>query len=274
MKKKLSVLLAILMLLSVFALAGCGGSDEPADATDAAANEAATNDETQDALQPEDASDAGTDEEETTKAGIPDEPVVPDTLEVVKEIFDYNENSHWIDYLIVLKNVSEETVAVECAAVARDAEGNFISGDNNKKIADLGPGQTSFVTLQFLKNPPEDAKVSYVLTTTPVKHYRDVLANLDVESEVSLNDSGKKQVTVTVTNNGTDEAQSVDALALCYDADGNYATFVEITYIQTESYRIPAGASGTKTESRPGLDADIDYETVEVYLRAQSQYIF
>lgn len=270
MKKTLSVLLAVLMLVSVFALTGCGGKEEPADT----ASDTATQDDSQTADNTETESAEETEEESTTKSEIPDEPVVPDTLEIVKEIFDYNKSSHWIDYLIVLKNVSDETVAVECKAVCRDTDGKFISGANNNKIAALGPGQTSYVTLQFLSNPPENAKVSYVLTTTgPVTKYRDVLANLTSESEVSLDDSGKKQVTVTVKNNGEDEAQSVDALALCYDAEGNYVSFVELTYIEAESNIIPAGASGTKSGSKPGF-TDFDYETAEVYLRAQSQLIF
>ncbi len=279
MKKAISVLLAILMLVSVFALAGCGGKDETEDATgaDAATTAVKADASAPDASQPDaEPVEGGEAEPGETTTAFPDEPVVPDSLEVVEEIFDYNESHNWINYILVVKNVSDEAISVDSRSVCRDKDGNFICGNGkvNERIEVLGPGQTSFIVLQFSKYPPppKDAKISYVLETAPAKSsYQDVLASLVGEAEVVELD-GKKQVSVSVTNNGTVGTQNIFALALCYDANDEYVSFVELEHIQVgDAYGIKPGETGTQTNYN-NADEKADYDHVKLFLRAESSF--
>jgi hypothetical protein len=98
----------------------------------------------------------------------------------------------------------------------------------------------------------DHVKYSMGFDTSP--YYSSVIS--DLESVNSIND---KNVVVTVTNNGTQAAQFVEAYALFLDSDGN-VVYYDSTYVTDGDSEIKPGATLSKQ-----LTAYNSFDTVEVY---------
>ena len=181
----------------------------------------------------------------------------------VKEYLYTNSIGSSIDYIIVKSN-AEVPVKVNGNAVAKDADGNSI-GAGTMSIDVIGPGETSIGYFYFDSVSDIDS-VEYQLNYDTDTSYYPVISNLDVEQ--AWND---KNVTVTVTNNGSEPAQFVQAYALFFDVDGNV--------LRTSYKYVTDDDSEIKPDATLSVQLDCykgNYDHAEVYLtgRASSSSSF
>ena len=156
-------------------------------------------------------------------------------------------------YLIV-KNNSEYDVGFSANATAYDAGGNIIGADD-ASIDVIGAGQTSICYFYFDSVPGID-HVEYTRSyDTESRYYSDVLHNLS--SQITIND---QNVILSVTNNGSEEAEFVQAYALFLDGQGNVVA-QDSTYVTDEDSEIKPGTTITKQLTVYGKT----FDTVEVY---------
>ena len=260
MKKLFSILLAVMMLCSVLALAGCGDKPEPTD-------EKTSNDADVAVTEKDEA------EAPTAEPAEPEEPVepdyVPESLEVVNVYTSYGEDAQWLHYLLIVKNISEETLEVNCKAVAYDAQGNQVKENSAATMRALGAGQTSYL-IANLVGVPADAKVRYELSAEPADHYDEYISKLTVSSDIEEYNADTKNVTVSVTNDSDAPAKNVSAVFVCFDANGEYVTLRDVSALWDDDMEIKPGATQSRTIGVP--IADGDFETVEVYIQGSSVY--
>ncbi|MCR5783450.1 MAG: hypothetical protein K6G90_12050 [Clostridia bacterium] len=263
MKKLFSILLAVMMLCSVLALAGCG--DKPGQTDEKSSNDADV------AVTEKDEAEAPT--AEPAEPEEPEEPVepdyVPESLEVVNIYTTYGEDSQWLHYLLIVKNISDETLEVNCKAVAYDAQGNQVKEDTAAKMRALGAGETSYLIVNLV-GVPADVKVRYELSAEPADHYDDYISKLTVSGDIEEYNADTKNVTVSVTNDSDAPAKNVSAVFVCLDANGEYVTFRDVSALWDDDMEIKPGATQSRTIGVP--IADGDFETVEVYIQGSSVY--
>ncbi len=155
-------------------------------------------------------------------------------------------------YFLVLRNNSDKTVGISINMTAYDASENVIGADSSD-VDVIGSGETSIAMFYFDSVKGIDhVKYSMGFDTSP--YYSSVIS--DLESVNSIND---KNVVVTVTNNGTQAAQFVEAYALFLDSDGN-VVYYDSTYVTDGDSEIKPGATLSKQ-----LTAYNSFDTVEVY---------
>ena len=157
-------------------------------------------------------------------------------------------------WFLIVTNNSEYDVGFSANGAAYDASGNII-GAADTSIDILGTGQTSICYFYF----DSVAGIDHVEYTcnydTEVRYYSDVLHNLS--AQVTINDAN---VVVSVTNNGTEEADFVEAHALFLDSQGNVVGH-DSTYVTDNDSEIKPGATITKQLTIYGQS----FDTVEVY---------
>lgn len=140
-------------------------------------------------------------------------------------------------YLIVTNN-SEYDVGFSANGVAYDGNGNIIGADD-ASIDILGTGQTSICYFYF-DSVPEIDHIDYTCSYETDTYYTDVIHNLS--SQITINDAN---VVVSVTNEGTEEAEFVQAYALFLDGQGNIVG-QDNTYVTDNDSEIKPGATITK----------------------------
>ena len=159
-------------------------------------------------------------------------------------------------YFCIVTNTSSETVRVNGNAVALDASGATLGADEGE-IDVLAPGETSIMQLYFDGvTGVHDVELSLSHERTS---YHPVIANLDVSQ--SIND---RNLTVQVTNTGTESAQFVEAYALFFDGAGNVCDY-DSTYVTDGDSEIKPQASVSAQ-----LDTYNDFDHVECYLTGRS----
>ncbi|MCR5088129.1 MAG: hypothetical protein K6C08_01285, partial [Oscillospiraceae bacterium] len=161
-------------------------------------------------------------------------------------------------FFVVVTNNSEAVVSVDGNAAAKDGEDKAIGADS-MSIDVLGPGETSIGHFYFDSVSDID-HVDYSLSYSREKYYYPVVGNLSVNQ--ILNDSN---VTVTVANEGTINAQFVEAYALFFDEDDNVIGY-DSTYVTDNDSEIKPGATLSAQ-----LDTYVDYyDYAEVYFTGRS----
>ena len=123
----------------------------------------------------------------------------------------------------------------------------------------MGPEETTIGYFYFNDVSNVD-KVEYKLQYSLESTYSPVIKNLDIQQ--TLND---KNVVVSVTNNGSNAAEFVEAHALFFDA-GNKVIATDSTYVDDDDNEIKPGATISKQ-----LDARNGYDHVEVYFTGRAQ---
>ena len=156
-------------------------------------------------------------------------------------------------YFLVIKNNSEKTVGIDGNMTAYDGSGNVI-GAADGSIDVLAPEEESIATFYFNDVTGID-HVDYKLNYDTAPYYTSGLKDLKVEENIN-----SKNVVVTVTNNGTEASQFVEAHALLFDSQGNVISY-ESTYVVDDDSVIKPGATISKQ-----IDSYKPFDTVKVYL--------
>lgn len=156
-------------------------------------------------------------------------------------------------YFLVIKNNSEKTVGIDGNMTAYDGSGNVI-GAADGSIDVLAPEEESIATFYFNDVTGID-HVDYKLNYDTAPYYTSGLKDLKVEENIN-----SKNVVVTVTNNGTEASQFVEAHALFFDSQGNVISY-ESTYVVDDDSVIKPGATISKQ-----IDSYKPFDTVKVYL--------
>ena len=159
-------------------------------------------------------------------------------------------DTYWI---LVVENGSEYDVEVTVNATAYDREDNVL-GAGKSSIDVVGPGQTSLCYLYFT-DVEDMASVRYQLFYDTDLYYDDVLYGLSAQTNISGRD-----VDVSVTNNGSDPAEFVEAYVLFFN-DADELVYADYAYFTDDDYEIKCGDTITKQ-----LSAYVSFSYVEVYL--------
>lgn len=149
------------------------------------------------------------------------------------EGYYYTNSIGSVSYYVTVTNNSEATVSVKGTANGFDADGNVIAV-KEMDIDVLGPGETSIGSFWFGDSVGIE-NVEYSLEYEKEPNYLPVLSNLSVVANVN-----DKNVTLSVTNNGTYNAQFVEAYGLFFDADNNLI-YVDSGYIVDDDSEIKPG---------------------------------
>ena len=177
---------------------------------------------------------------------------VSDSDFAVKE-YSYENSIGDSMWFLVIGNNSEKAVGININMTAYDADGNVIGADSGE-IDVIGPGEKSIANFYFDSVAGID-HVEYTMGYDTDPYYKSVLSDLDVVE--SIND---QNVVVTVTNNGSEAAQYVEAYAIFLDSAGN-VVYQDSTYVVDDDSEIKPKATLSKQ-----LDANGAFDTVEVYL--------
>lgn len=136
---------------------------------------------------------------------------------------------------VVVKNNSQATVEIGCNATALDASGSVL-GAGRGSIDVLGPDEESIMPVYF-SDVSNVEQIEYQLNFSPARYYQPVVGNLVLQQTINNNN-----LTVSVTNNGSINAQFVEAYALFFDADDNLV-YTDYTYVTDNDSEIKPGAS-------------------------------
>lgn len=117
-------------------------------------------------------------------------------------------------YFVVVKNNSDITVKISANATAYDTNANPIGADSSEMYA-LGSGQEEIMCFYFDSVSGVES-VEYTLDYSEDNYYESVLQDLEIEENVN-----GENVIVSITNNGEESAQFVEAYALFLDENGN-----------------------------------------------------
>jgi hypothetical protein len=158
-------------------------------------------------------------------------------------------------YYLVITNHSQAAVRISGNATAKDSSGNSIGADSTS-VEVLGPEETT-ITQFFFDEVGDIDKVDYQLSYDTKTYFYPVLSNLEMKQ--TMND---KNVTISLTNNGSIAAEFVEAYALFFNAD-NELIHADLTYLMDSDGEIKPGASrSAQLDNYKG-----NYDHVEVYLR-------
>lgn len=175
---------------------------------------------------------------------------VTDSLETTEYMFENSIGDSL--YFVVVKNTSSEACSVGGNGTAKDSSGNTI-GAANFSIDVIGPGETSIGYFYF-DSVSGIANVDYSLSAGE-SYYSPVINDLSVEQNIN-----NQNVVVSVTNNGTEAAEFVEAYALFFDANNSVVKYSS-TYLTDNDSEIKPGATISGQ-----LDAYESFDHVEVYL--------
>lgn len=156
-------------------------------------------------------------------------------------------------YFLVITNNCGKAVGIDINMTAYDASDNVVGADSGE-VNIIGAGETSIAYMYFDSVKGID-HVNYVMNYNTSPYYEPVLNDLDVVQNVN-----SKNVVVTVTNNGTESAEFVEAYALFFDTSGKVVHY-DSAYITDGDSEIKPGASLSEQ-----LDSYGTFDTVEVYL--------
>ncbi|MBR6366488.1 MAG: hypothetical protein IKS10_10405 [Lachnospiraceae bacterium] len=262
MKKRFSAI-----ALATFMLAGCAPVTKPGDATQAQNNQPASvvvNDNRVDHTgagnsgQPEGSGSVLPGQSVGENGGVQAAEAAPVTdAQFEKKGYLYTNILGDTLYFYVVKNNSNTTVEVKGHASAMDA-GGAVLGVNDKTIHVLAPGETSLMSFYFDDVSGID-KVECTLSYNTKPYYKAVINGIAMEQ--TIND---RNLTIVATNNGSINAQFVEAYALFFDAEGKVVSYTS-GYISDKDFEIKPGATISKQ-----LDAYENFDHVECFLTGRS----
>ncbi len=161
-------------------------------------------------------------------------------------------------YFVIVKNNSNAVVSVEGNATAKDASGNAIGADS-MSIDVIGPGETSIGYFYF-DSVKGINTVDYQLNYAKQNYYYPVISNLEVQQVLN-----EGNVTITVTNKGSYNAEFVEAYALFFDANDNVIAYTS-GYVTDNDSMIKPGATIAEQLDLYGKT----YDHVKVYFTGRS----
>lgn len=154
-------------------------------------------------------------------------------------------------YILIIKNNSSETVELNVNAVAKDSSGKTIGAASSSENA-VESGQ-EVCLLNYFDGVTDADIFEYTLSVKEDKYYDPVYSDLAVEESRT-----DEKVILTVTNNGSEPAQFVEAQALFFA--GGELVYYGSTYITDDESEIKAGATIAKE-----IDCYKGYDDVKVY---------
>ncbi len=160
-------------------------------------------------------------------------------------------------YFMTVKNNSSADVSIEGNATAYDASGN-VAGASQSSIEVLGKGETSIMSFYFDSVSGID-HVDYQLSYDTSLWYQPVIGGIKMEQ--TIND---QNLTIVATNEGSVNAQFVEAYALFFDSDGKVVSY-DSTYITDGDSELKPGATMSVQ-----LDSYDSFDHVECYLTGRS----
>ena len=188
-------------------------------------------------------------------------------IEIVKEInVSYsgeNVNTYVMRYLII-KNNSAVDAEIELRSVAWD-KGNHALAAGYGGVDILGPGQTTICQVMYSEIFPDeiDRIDDVFFFKTENLYYTDILDSLSYE--IAKTDGG---VVLSVTNNGIETAQGVEAYVFFYDNSGSLVG-CDHKFVTDDDLEIKPGATEKETiENSEGTP----FDSVEVYLSGKSEF--
>lgn len=156
-------------------------------------------------------------------------------------------------YYLAIKNNSLKAVGINVNMMAYDAAGSVV-GAASGHITVLGAGEESLASCYFSHVEGID-HVDYTMEYSTDLYYRPVIADLKVEYTTN-----EKNAIVTITNNGSEPAEFVEAYALFFDADGNIVQN-DTTYFTDDDFELKPGATITKQ-----MNAYKTFSSVKIYV--------
>lgn len=141
-------------------------------------------------------------------------------------------------FFIPVLNKSDQRVAINANATAKDSSGNII-GAANMGIDVLGPGETSLGSFYFSGVTNID-HIEYDLDVEKEDFYEAVVCQLEVEA--SLYNSN---LMVNIKNHGSVAAEFVQCHAIALDKENNVVA-TDWTYVTDDNNEIAAGAAESK----------------------------
>lgn len=154
-------------------------------------------------------------------------------------------------YILIIKNNSSETVALNVNAVAKDSAGKTIGAASSSENA-VESGQ-EVCLLNYFDGVTDAGTFEYTLSVKEEKYYDSVYSDLAVEESRT-----DEKVILTVTNNGNEPAKFVEAQALFFS--GGELVYYGSTYIADDESEIKAGATIAEE-----IDCYKEYDDVKVY---------
>lgn len=154
-------------------------------------------------------------------------------------------------YILIIKNNSSETVELNVNAVAKDISGKTIGAASSSENA-VESGQ-EVCLLNYFDGVTNAGTFEYTLSVKEEKYYDSVYSDLTVEESRT-----DEKVILTVTNNGSEPAQFVEAQALFFL--GGELVYYGSTYITDDESEIKASATIAEE-----IDCYKEYDDVKVY---------
>ncbi len=249
MKKRL-----IAIIMATVMLAGCGSGS----VSDKSANK---NVKVNDNRKSTESEKNGTTVVDNRKKG---DSATDETQEVTANDEDFEKTGYLFEntigdslFFYIVRNNSKATVDINGNATAYDSDGNAI-GASQRDIDVLGPDETSLMVFYFdgvTEIDNVDCSLSY--DTNP--YYKPVIGNISMEQ--TIND---QNLTVIAKNDGTINAQFVEAYALFFDSDNNVVSY-DSNYVVDGDSELKPGA-----EISVQLDTYKGFDHVECYLTGRS----
>lgn len=234
MKKKIS--LVVLTLLAVCLMFGCTSAPQNSNANETSTEATTTTTEVTTTT--------------TTEATTTAKPVTESDFDITEYLgtFSYDKSDTY--YFMVIKNNSEQAVKLDFNLTAHDSKDSVI-GATDAYVFLLGPGEETVVASFFEKVRGVDHVTRKMTINEDVKLEPEIGK---LESETHIN---KKNVVLTITNKGEEEATEFYAYLLFFDKNGKL-----VDYTNEEIYSLMPGATYSKQ-----FDTYVKYNSVKVYYR-------
>lgn len=211
--RKIVALLTVIVM--AFCLAGCSSGGVPQEEYDKVVAE-------RDALKEQIAS-MSVDQNEPTEQVKAQEPVptqnIPaktgsfDAKDAVEklEISEYHFSSKYSNYaFLTIKNGSDYNLDISVSAKFYDSDGNLVGA----KSADQDAVESGYDTILYFMPDETYESMKYEIDVSETKYWNCVQSDLSYEA-----DEAKNKVILSVTNNGTEAADFVEAYVLFFSRD-------------------------------------------------------
>ncbi len=186
----------------------------------------------------------------TTEATTTKKPITESDFEITEYISTFSYDKENTYYTMIIKNNSEEAVKLEFNLTAHDSKDGVI-GATDAYVFLVGSGEETVVVSRF-DNVRGVDHVSRKMSINEDVKLEPEIGKL--ESETHIN---KKNVVLTITNNGENEATEFYAYLLFFDKNGKLVDFTS-----EEIYTLKAGDVYTKQ-----FETYVKYSSVKVYYR-------
>lgn len=177
---------------------------------------------------------------------------------VTDDDFDYDaylvQDEFSTRVVVVATNNSDMVVGVHGSALVKDKAGNLLGADD-MTIDVIGPGESTVGEFFFMDVTGDVDSVEYEMEYDTEPYAEPCVSNLAVEQTIN-----SSNVIVAVTNNGTVNAEFVQAYLLLFDASGNLVGYTS-RYVTDDDSEIKAGKTVTEQ-----INVYTAFSTAEVYL--------